>query len=115
MPQIVYVREKCGSVRDESRGYTTIQCHVTEVEVHIELSLEEAMLIRANRRGDRRLATLLGPALEWHFQPDEGLDLPSVTVRYGVTSNPHRVRRTHLIAQRTLSALENVLRRLAQD
>jgi hypothetical protein len=111
--RIAYAKEKCRKFLDEGGEYPVIRYPVVEVEVHIRLDVEEATLIRNNRKGDRRLATLLGPALRWEFNAEEDLYPPSVTAHHSVESNPHRVRNVRLIAERTLSALEKVLRNLA--
>jgi len=113
---IAHVQERVGEERDESGSYPIIRRPVTEVKVSIHLTDREAFFLRINRKGDRRLTTLLGPALKWEFNPQRNrLNPPRVTAFHSTSSNPHRVRTTKRIAERTLQSLQELLERLKTE
>lgn len=113
MAEIFYVRVKYAEHRDTSRGYPVITQVPVGVEVCMTLTQEEVALIQVNRRRDQGLATLLGPAEKWEFQPRGGNLMEAYAKAYhSIDSNPHRVRKPSSIANLTLTSLQDLLGRL---
>ena len=111
MACIRYARIVYANAQDDSRGYPIASLRPTEVTVCIELTQDEARLIRA-RRGGKSLVTLFGPARRWELPTLTGMGPQLLSAHHTLASNSHSLTDPGDLADRTLETLERALERL---